>query len=71
MSSAPSHFSASNPYFQRRTHCRNGHRLWGRNILHARQTDGRISRLCRRCFLARRLVYQRQYRERLAQQQGT
>ena len=34
----------SNPYFQRRTHCRQGHRLWGRNVLRKRQTGGRIAR---------------------------
>jgi hypothetical protein len=50
------------PYFQRRTHCRQGHRLWGRNVLRKRQTDGRISRVCRRCFLARTRLYQRQRR---------
>ena len=60
----------ANPYFQRRTHCRQGQplTLWervrGRGILRKRQTDGRISRLCRRCFEARWNAYQRQQRLR-------
>jgi hypothetical protein len=51
-----------NPTQQRRTHCRRGHRFWGRNVLYKQQTDGHITRLCRTCFLARTRVYQRQRR---------
>jgi hypothetical protein len=47
---------------KRRTHCRQGHPLRGDNILHKRQTDGRVTRLCRQCFQARWRAYQRQWR---------
>jgi hypothetical protein len=47
---------------QRRTHCRHGHALRGNNIKRKRQTSGRITRLCRRCYQVRRRVWQRLYR---------
>ena len=52
-----------NPAFARRTHCRKGHPFEGDNVIHRRQSDGRLSRLCRVCFNARCRAYQRGRRQ--------
>ena len=56
-----------NPAFVRRKACRKGHPFQGDNVIYRRQSDGRLSRLCRDCFNARCLAYQRRRRQEKAE----